>query len=231
MRTGVTLPELILVAWLFALVLAATARFAGAQSRLVATTHDRTRVAEASRVPGTILAAELRALADRDFVALSPDSIRIRAVRGGGPLCRVHGSAAVVRYRGVRLPDPAKDSVLLVVGYNPEGVVFPVLDAATDTSCGGALRLELGSTFDLPGGWALVFETGSYHVSGGALRYRRGGGGRQPMTESVFNGGGFTDLGSAGLEIGLELDPDSLPRLLPAATVRVRLPLLNRESP
>jgi hypothetical protein len=32
-----------------------------------------------------------------------------------------------------------------------------------------------------------VFERGSYHVSGGALRYRRGMGGRQPLTLDVFD--------------------------------------------
>ena len=34
---------------------------------------------------------------------------------------------------------------------------------------------------------ARVFERGSYSVSGGALRYRRGLGGRQPLTLNVFD--------------------------------------------
>lgn len=229
-RPGSTLPELILVAWLFSLVLAAAARFAGAQSRLVALTHDRARAVEASRIPRLILAAELRALAAPDISALSTDSIRIRAVRGGGPVCGVDGSAIFVRYRGVRLPDIAKDSVLLIGREDPEGVPFPLLDATADPGCGGALRLDLGAAVGLTGGWALAFETGSYHVSDGALRYRRGAAGRQPMTEMLFDGGGFVDLGVAGIELRLPLSTDALPRL-PATPVRARLQLLNREVP
>lgn len=229
MRRGTTLPELILVAWLFALVLAAAARFAGAQSRLVALTHDRARAAEAVRIPRTILAAELRALGDPDIVALSPDSIRIRAVRGGGPVCGADGSVVLIRYRGVRLPDPAKDSALLVGSEDPDGVAFPLMGAAVDDRCGGSLRLDLGTPTGLAGGWALVFEAGSYHVGDGALRYRRGAGGRQPMTETLFGAGGFVDLGPAGLELDLPLASDSLPRL-PATPVRTRLHLLNRET-
>ena len=38
-----------------------------------------------------------------------------------------------------------------------------------------------------------LFETGSYHLSGGALRYRRGSGGRQPLTAAVLEGGGIVD--------------------------------------
>ena len=34
---------------------------------------------------------------------------------------------------------------------------------------------------------ARIFERGSYHVVGRALRYRRGLGGRQPLTPNVFD--------------------------------------------
>ncbi len=230
MRPGATLPELILVAWLFALVLAAAARFAGAQSRLVALTHDRARAAEATRIPRTILGGELRALAAADISALAADSIRIRAVRGGGAICAVDGSSVLVRYRGVRLPEPEKDSVLLIGSEAPDGVPVAVRGAAVDEACGGTVRLGLEVAPEVRGGWALVFETGAYHVGDGALRYRRGAGGRQPMTETLFDGGGFEDLGPVGMELDLRLSADALPRL-EATPVRTRFRLLNREMP
>ena len=43
---------------------------------------------------------------------------------------------------------------------------------------------ELWEVEPLPGGalFGRVYERGSYHLTLGALRYRRGGGGRQPLT-------------------------------------------------
>jgi hypothetical protein len=32
-----------------------------------------------------------------------------------------------------------------------------------------------------------LFERGSYHLSGSALRYRRGGSGRQPLTPEIWS--------------------------------------------
>jgi hypothetical protein len=39
----------------------------------------------------------------------------------------------------------------------------------------------------------MLFEAGSYHLSEGALRYRRGRGGRQPLTEEVLAGARLID--------------------------------------
>ncbi len=50
---------------------------------------------------------------------------------------------------------------------------------------------------------ARLFERGSYHVSGAALRYRRGRGGRQPLTPEVFDtppSGFVKEGGSLALE-------------------------------
>jgi hypothetical protein len=229
-REGVTLPELLVVAWLLAFVLAAIARFAGAQSRLVAAAHDRARLEEALRVPRVVVAGELRALAGVDIAALSADSIRLRAVRGGGHLCAVDGSDAVVRYRGVRLPDPEKDSALLIVGSDPLGRPHPVVGVARDTACGGSLRLGLGTTIGSVGGWVLIFETGAYHLRDGTVRYRRGAGGRQPLTEGLFAGEAFSDLGAGGVALDLPLHPDSLVRA-PIRTARIPLTILNRGAP
>lgn len=232
-RPGVTLPELILVAWLFALVLGAVAGFAAAQGRLVALTHDRVRVGEAVRVAQVVLGAELRSLGTPDLSVLTPDSVRIRAVRGGGPVCEARGQELLVRYRGVRRPEPAKDSVVLVRASTATPALA-IAGVAADPRCGGALRLTVdGDLRDTDLGLALVFETGSYSIGDGALRYRRGAGGRQPLTETLLRGGGLSVVAPDELTVALRFDPGVLPRLDAVAgeTVRVRLPGVIAPTP
>lgn len=233
-RRGSSLAELVLVAWMFALVLAAVARFATAQGRLSAEQRDRTRAAEAVRAASLILEAELRQLTPSDVVAVAAESVRIRAMRGSGAVCGVEGAALLVRYRGVRLPNPAKDSLLLVTGSDgEERPHFAVTEVAWDAACGGALRLglDVGPAGVPPphAGLALIYETGAYHLSDGALRYRAGGAGRQPLTEAVFAGPGFRSS-SAALSLSVEILDDSLPR---RGGVRYDLPLylLHRRTP
>lgn len=209
-RAGVTLPELVLVAWLFALVLLALARFAGAQGRIAATTHDRVRAADLVRTTELVLGGELRHAAPADL-SVTPDSIRLRAVRGVGVICGRVGTAVLVRYRGVRSPDPEKDSALVITGAGTTGAAYRVTGVVTDRGCGDGYRLTLDPT-PPPAGLTLIFETGSYHLSGGAFRYRRGRGGRQPVTEAVLAPSRFR-TGEGSIAARLRLHPDSLPRL------------------
>lgn len=231
-RRGSSLAELVLVAWLFAFVLAAVARFAGAQGRLSAVQHDRTRAAEAVRVASLITEGELRYLAPGDVGPMTTESVPLRAFRGGGILCRSEGDDLLVRYRGVRLPNPAKDSVVLVTAYEPQDAPPLALTAvAADTACGGALRLTVEPEPAFDRAVVLVYESGSYHLSGGALRYRVGNGGRQPLTETLFAVIGLDASDTAdGLILRLELHPDSLPRL-PSLRYDLRLRQLNTSAP
>lgn len=214
-RRGSSLAELVLVAWLFAFVLAAVARLAATQARLAADQHDRTRAAEAVRAASLITGSEFRYLAAADAGFATADAVALRAFRGGGTICRSEGDDLLVRYRGVRLPNPEKDSVVVLTAQEPQGPPPLRLEGvAVDTACGGALRLTLEPAPPAGRGVVLVFESGSYHLSGGTLRYRVGGGGRQPLTESLFAAIGFgpSDTGY-GLSLRLELHADSLPRL------------------
>ena len=96
----------------------------------------------------------------------------------------------VVAYHGERAANPVKDSVLILTaeGWRRADLTGR---ASGPRSCG----MDLGGdaevwTIDPPvtGGLVVrIFERGSYHVSGGALRYRRGRGGRQPLTLDVFD--------------------------------------------
>ena len=208
-QPGVTLPELVLVAWLFGLVLLAAARFATAQGRLLALSHDRIRAVDVSRTVALVLDGELRHLAAVD-VGISADSVRLRAVRGTGVACHREGAVVTVRYRGIRQPDPRKDSVLVVTEAGTVGAAHDVTAVGSgDPGCGPGLRLTLDPA-PSRAGLLLVFETGSYHLTD-AFRYRTGRGGRQPITEGVLDDGRF-QRGPAGLEARFALHPDSLPR-------------------
>ena len=222
-RPGVTLPELVLVAWLFSLVLLATARFAGAQAGLVAGSQDRVRAADAMRTADLVLTAELRYTTAADRVTGS-DSVRLRAVRGSGVVCP-GGSGLHISYRGVRRPDPSKDSVALVTDGATGGTVHALDGAVADPTCGD-YRLMVDPPVSATAGLALVFETGAYYLTDGALRYRRGRGGRQPVTETVLEAGRF-HLYPTRLEARIRLRADSLPRIGGGKSIAV-IPLLNR---
>lgn len=222
-RPGVTLPELALVAWLFALVLLGLARFATAQGRLAATAHDRVRAEDLVRTAALVLDGELRHSAPVDR-SVGPDSVQLRAFRGVGVICERVGSDIRIRYRGVRSPNPEKDSALVVTDSATAGVAFPLTGVVRDDGCGQGYRLTLGGAAPARG-MVLVFETGSYHLTGGALRYRRGRSGRQPVTEAVLADAGFRDAAGT-LVARLPLQPDSLPRA-PTRDPRAVVRLLN----
>lgn len=226
-RPGVSLPELVLAAWLFALVLLGLARFASAQGRLAALAHDRARAADLVRTTALVLRGELRYTAPADR-RIGRDSVRLRAVRGVGVICRAEGSELQVRYRGVRRPDPEKDSALVVSDSGTAGAAFAVTGVAgADGRCGEGYRLVLDG--EPPArGLVLVFETGSYHLADGALRYRRGRGGRQPVTETILEAGSL-EVAPRGVEVRLRVHGDSLRLAEPAAVVTVGL--LNPVAP
>lgn len=227
-RAGITLPELILVAWLFAVVLLGLARFASAQGRLAALGYDRIRAADAARTADLILGGELRYTSAPDRTAAT-DSVRVRAIRGAGAVCGRADAEVRVRYRGLRAPDPEKDSVLLITGSDTGGSVHAVTASALDSSCGSGVRLTLDPPPPSPAGLALLFESGSYHLTGGALRYRRGRGGRQPLTEVLLRDGWF-ETGSGTVGVRMVPEHDSLPRL-GSATIHSVIRLLNPTDP
>jgi hypothetical protein len=166
------------------------------------------------RTASLVLDGELRYSAAADLT-VTPDSVRLRAMRGTGVICGRSGGEVRVQYQGVRRPDATKDSALVITDSATTGVAYRiehVAAAAAEPGCGAGYRLTLDGT--PPGnGLMLVFETGSYHLVDGALRYRRGRGGRQPVTESVLADGEFLRE-SHRLTVRLVLSDDSLPRLL-----------------
>jgi len=212
-RAGaVSIPELVLVTVLFAIVLGGIARLARDHNRLAGLQRDRLRFEEAVRTATVVLGAELRFLTDADVAGVSADSVRIRAFRGGGTVCGGDPSVPMVVYTGMRDPDPTRDSVLLL-GPGPD-TVMALTGVRQAAGCGGSLELSLDDVPSTPPSYLLVFETGAYHLSDGAFRYRRGDGGRQPLTETVLNDLMFEPT-PFGLGVRLGPNTDSLPRLSP----------------
>ncbi|HSH46572.1 MAG TPA: hypothetical protein VK966_12080 [Longimicrobiales bacterium] len=183
-RAGaVSLAELVLVLCLLPLLLFGVTRFLMLNERLARELRDLRRGAEARRTAQVVLGGELRYLMPGEAV-LEGDALYVRAFRGGGRVCRGAAETLELEYRGMRLPNPAKDSVVLLTEGSE--VVRGVRSSARSEVCGpDGVRLTLDVPAP-PAVWGMVFESGSYHAADGALRYRRGAEGRQPLTEAIF---------------------------------------------
>ena len=146
-----------------------------------------------------------------DWWADGKDSLALRAFRGVG---LVKGGVVAddqlrVCFRGVRSPNPEKDSILLL-GKDGRWRAHDLRRRVrADDACPG-----------LGGGWeedwflspepgdailGRVFERGSYHLVDGALRYRRGAGGRQPLTPERVQSGKFVAPTGGGNPIRWEV--------------------------
>jgi hypothetical protein len=149
---------------------------------------------EARRVAVLVVGGDVRPLLPDEDLAVESGTLLLRAMRGVAITCGIEEGTLLVRYRGVREPDPGKDSLVVV---RSDGDAVVPLEASTRVAPGPCLsspeeqlyRWRAGDA--APGGSTLLllFEHGSYHLSGGALRYRRGEGGRQPLTPEVFRDG------------------------------------------
>lgn len=253
-RPGVSLVELAVAIVVFGLLAAALAGVVRSATSAARTHAARTLDAEAVRVPTTVLRRELRTLDPRaDVAAVARDTLTVRAVRGGGVVCGREPDALTVRYRGVRAPDPDKDSVLLVDALS--GVEIAAALAGTVTDPDGCAPYDGETVYRWtttatapPGTVVLLFESGSYHLVDRAFRYRRGLGGRQPLTTERIDvdGSGFAwspdgtaptgdaEDAYAALEITVRTHARAPIRSAPAPTAiarRVRIEFPNGPAP
>lgn len=151
----------------------------------------------ATRVTRTVLRGELDRGGPADWT-VDADSIRLRAFRGTGVVCGVDTSGLELRvaFVGDRLPEPTKDSVELTTADGsllrhalqsaaPSASPCPMVEAGEST-----WRWILSGPASPDVVLARLYESGSYHLSGSAFRYRRGAGGRQPLTPPTWRDGG-----------------------------------------
>lgn len=171
----------------------------------------------AVRVARHLLAADLRAWSDDHAAAeVGPDSLALRVVRGLAAGCPGSAPSAdgsvLVRAAGVRAPDPAKDSVLVLT---PDGRTRVAALVGSEPADGAPCAPGPGRVYRwtvAPGGGVPVlaryFERGSYHLNDGALRYRRGRSGRQPLTpEVVTAASAFRAPGAVALVVASDTTP------------------------
>jgi hypothetical protein len=207
---GASLPEAIVALVVGLLVvqmaLASLAKLRSAQADFAA----RTDALVALRVGRHVLRRELRhGLPGRDWVAAG-DSLSLRAFRGTGLVCASDSTMAelVVAYRGDRAPDPSKDSLLLVTEEGLVAVRALIGTGVAAAPCPGvgasaSARWRLDRAAPRATVVARVFERGSYHLSGAALRYRRGASGRQPLTPEVWAATTAWDVSAERLGVGI----------------------------
>ncbi len=193
-RAGTSAVE-VLVALLIGLFLLQAAMWTVARAR---TYHERlvlrSEALAAVRLAGTLLRMETSAGMEALDWGVRDEVLTLRAFRGTGLVCgALSGSdSVIVSFNGYRRPDPSKDSVLLLYPDGPRQVIgLRDWAQAPGASCRGrALRspvvLRLAAAAPAGSVVARVFERGAYSFSGRALRYRRGTGGRQPLTPELW---------------------------------------------
>lgn len=192
-RAGVALLEILVAATLASLVMASAALLLHAQGRIAHQMLERSERSDAARSTLLTLAEEWRAVDPAvDIYAVAAESVATRIFRGAAVVCGHTPGKTLIRYRGLRLPDAAKDSALQLAAESVVG--FSTV--AVDTGCAHApgeqvLAIDSVATASRGSMW-LLFESGGYHLSAHALRYRRGAESRQPITNQLFD-----DRGSA----------------------------------
>jgi hypothetical protein len=192
--------EVVVALVLVVTVVQAAWRIFSAQRGAAAEVGMRSELLDAARTARVVLGAELGAgVPGRDWVVSSPGVVEVRAFRGWAAVCPTRGRVTelVVAYRGLRAPDPSKDSLLVLDrsgSWMPAGLVAQRADEDGCPSASGAVPAPAASLerwdLDRPVEGAVLarlFERGSYHLTDGALRYRRGSGGRQPLTPTVLD--------------------------------------------
>ena len=174
----------------------------------------------AARTARYLLGAEARAAAGEGAWSVGEDSLALRSFRGyalacGAPTAERELQVSAV---GVRAPDPDKDSVLLLRASGGSVALALLERSASSGPCpavvGPVQRWALSGP--VPGDVVVArwFERGSYHLTAKALRYRRGLGGRQPLTPEVLAtpGSGFRPAHDGrGVEVLLETEGSESP--------------------
>ena len=190
---GATLVETLVALLIGLLVVQAGMSAVGRTRSAHARVMERADALSAVRLTGALVRAETAAgRRDADWV-MAADSVALRAYRGTGLACGEHEAPEriVVSYAGYRRPDPTKDSVEVVYADGARAVLALIGVTAGPPTCWGApleggIALELGGPAPPGGVLVRVFERGAYSLSGRALRYRRGAGGRQPLTPEIL---------------------------------------------
>lgn len=211
-RGGWSLLELVVSLALMALLAAAAAGAVEGHRRALAAAIQRGEEEESLRVVRGVLREELSVGRTPVDWTAAGDSIGLRAWRGWAVVCPVGGGGGDWRVAsgGIRRLDPSKDSlqVLGVDGRWRGGL--PTWVSGRPGECHDPDNSEWWRWEAAPVAapvFARVHERGTYLLADGALRYRRGRGGRQPLTP-LFLGepAASVEVRGGGLQLLLELE-------------------------
>lgn len=189
-RGGWTLAEVLVVLVLTALLAAAAASAVESHRKVVHEMVARAQVDESVRVIRGVLGDDLRG-GGPVSVGSAGDSVALRVYRSRAVPCSpLPGTGWRVDSRGIRRGDPEKDSVQLLGVDGTWRTAALVSVGGRPGPCGDPAateRWEVDPPQEVPPVLLRSFERGSYHLSVGALRYRRGAGGRQPLTPEFLD--------------------------------------------
>jgi hypothetical protein len=195
-RAGFTVVEALTALLVLLLLLNVGWSVTAAMGRAAAELAERGESLAASRAASWILQEELAGVrAPADLAAPAGDSLALRAFRGAALVCGLRTpTELLVRWSGIRAPDPTKDSLLVLDADGEWSVRALSRRSAEPRGCVGAPGpigdVEERWTIDREVGAPVLlryFERGSYHLSDAALRYRIGAGGRQPLTPETLD--------------------------------------------
>ena len=188
---GFSLPEAITALLLVTILIQVSWGVMSAQRAATERLEDRIELLSARQMVRWVLEEEIRAgLPGRDWQVPTGDSVALRAFRGWALVCPreepTSPEEVVVCQRGIRNADSRKDSVLVLSGDGRWSAARLARREISHGACPGESdfreeRWELDPP--VPDAvFARVYESGAYFIRDGALRYRRGRGGRQPLT-------------------------------------------------
>jgi hypothetical protein len=197
-----------------AALLTALATFVESSVRWHRSIVSRAEGLEVARTVWAVLDEELGpARRGRDWALDSAGALELRAFRGFGRVCPSAGGAGLtVAFRGERLPEAVRDSALVLRSdgewtSTPLAAVGAASGASTCAIQPGESALHIEGPPEGEPAAVLVrfFERGSYHLAEAAFRYRRGGGGRQPLTPERIGPGSSFSLAGDALQVELEV--------------------------
>lgn len=188
-RHGLSLAEIVVSMTLASMVVLALTTAAIQHLRIGSHVVAQFEALDAMAVASAILTTETNDTRPDD-VLVTADSLALRAFRGTALVCDTVDSYVHLRYRGSRAPEPNKDSVLVLRHGTEQAFTFRT---PTRLATLGCAPVETADAYSMridgdvrPADVLLFFQRGSYHLTDGALRWRSGAGGRQPLTAEVF---------------------------------------------
>jgi hypothetical protein len=212
-RRGTSVVEALVALVLTALLVHLTWFVAAALKRAAFDVIERSEALDAERLGWHVLSTELAAGTPvRDFQVANNRVLPLRAFRGTGEVCSALRipEGGLVRYGGMRAPEPAKDSLLALTESGTWHVLRLTHREPVESVCPG----HAGGSWER---WrweppladvllARVFERGTYHIENRAVRYQSQEGGRQPLTpERLVDAGSAFAASATRVELRLRV--------------------------